>query len=72
MMLFVILLSILMILLSTLSMIRHSYSKYELASELESDLQVTLDWVLSGFLILMLEKLSWFRLTGLITLVLLM
>ena len=72
MILFVILLSILMILLSTLSMIRHSYSKYELASELESDLQVTLDWVLSGFLILMLEKLSWFRLTGLITLVLLL
>ena len=39
----------------------------ELASEPESDLRDT-----SGLLILMLEKLSWFCLTSLITLVLLM
>ena len=32
----------------------------------------TLDWGRSGMLVSMLEKLSWFRLTGLITLVLLM
>ena len=41
----------------------------ELASEVESDLRDTQG---SGLLILMLEKLSWFCLTSLITLVLLM
>ena len=42
MMLSVILLSMLMILLSTLNVIRHLWQQLELASELESDL--TLDW----------------------------
>ena len=46
--------------------------KLELASELESNLQDTVDWVESDLSISMLEKLNWFRLTGLITLVLLM
>ena len=41
------------------------WQQLELASELESDLRETVDCGL-------LEKLSWFRLTGLITLVLLM
>ena len=56
------------------------YSKYDqasdlwqqlaLASELESDLRETAwNGVGSGLLILILEKLSWFRLTGLITMV---
>ena len=48
------------------------WQQLELASELESDLQDTVDWVRSGLLISMLGKLSWFRLTGLITMVLLM
>ena len=48
------------------------WQQLELASELESDLQDTLDWAGSGLLISMLEKLKRFCLTGLITLVLLM
>ena len=48
------------------------WQQLELASELESDLRDTVDWVRSGLLISMLGKLSWFRLTGLITMVLLM
>ena len=48
------------------------WQQLELASELESDLRDTLDWGRSGLLISMLGKLSWFRLTGLITMVLLM
>ena len=44
----------------------------ELASELESNLQDTVDWAESDLSISMLEKLNWFRLTGLIKLVLLM
>ena len=48
------------------------YQKLELASELESNLQDTVDWAESDLSISMLEKLNWFRLTGLITLVLLM
>ena len=49
------------------------WEQLELASELEFDLYETL-WTGagSGLLILMLEKLNWFRLTGLITPVLLM
>ena len=47
------------------------WQQLELASELESDLRETVDWVKSGLLISMLGKLSWFRLTGLITMVLL-
>ena len=45
------------------------WQQLELASELQSDLR---DTVRSGLLILMLGKLSWFRLTGLITMDLLM
>ena len=37
----------------------------ELASELESHLQDTADWVRSGSLISVLGKVSWFCLTGL-------
>ena len=48
------------------------WQQLELASELESDLRDTVDWVRSGLLISMLGKLSWFCLTGLITMVLLM
>ena len=48
------------------------WQQLELASELESDLRDTLDWGKNGFLISMLGKLSWFRLTGLIRIVLLM
>ena len=44
----------------------------ELTSELESDLQDTVDWAKSGLLISILGKLNWFHLTSLITLVLLM
>ena len=44
----------------------------ELASELESDLQGTVDWGKKWLLILMLGKLSWFRLIRLIIMVLLM
>ena len=45
------------------------WQQLELASELESDLQDI--GVRSGLLISMLGKLSWFHLTGLITMVLL-
>ena len=45
--------------------------RLELASELKSDLRDTVDWARSGLLISTLWKLSWFRRTGLITLVLL-
>ena len=48
------------------------WQQLELASELEYDLRGLLDWAGSGLLISMLEKVNWFRLTGLITLVLLM
>ena len=47
------------------------WQQLELASELESDLRDTLDWGKNGFLISMLGKLSWFRLTGLIRIFLL-
>ena len=48
------------------------WQQLELTSELESDLRDTVDWRRGGLLISMLEKFNWFRLTGLITLVLLM
>ena len=48
------------------------WQQLELASKLESDLQDNWIGVRSGLLISMLEKLSWFRLTGLITMGLLM
>ena len=41
------------------------------ASELESDLRDTMDWGKKWLVDLMLGKLNWFRLTGLITMVLL-
>ena len=47
------------------------WQQTELASELESGLRDTGYWGRSGLLISMLEKLNWFHLTGLITLVLL-
>ena len=47
------------------------WQQLELASELESDLQNTVDWGKKWF-VDFLGKLSWFRLTGLITMVLLM
>ena len=47
------------------------WQQLELASELESDLRVIVDWGRSGLLISVLEKLSWFCLTGIITMVLL-
>ena len=58
----------------SLSLIRHSdlWKYLELAAQLESDLRDTVDWAGNNLLILMLERLSRFRFTGLITLVLLM
>ena len=47
------------------------WQEVELASELESDLPDTVDWAGHSLLISMLEKLNWFRLIGLLTLVLL-
>ena len=47
------------------------WQQLELASELESDLRDIVDWGRSGLLISVLEKLSWFCLTGIITMVLL-
>ena len=73
MMLSVILLSILMILLSILSVIRHLICGNNLNWLLNLNLIYETLWtgVRSGLLISMLEKLSWFRLTSLITVVLL-
>ena len=73
-MLYVILLSMLMILLSILSVIRHLVCDNNLNWLLNVNLIYKTLWsgVRSGFLILMLGKLSWFSLTGLITMVLLM
>ena len=48
------------------------WQQLEMASELESDLRDTVTGVRSSLLISMLGKLRWFRLTGLITMVLLM
>ena len=74
MMLSVILLSMLMILLSILSVIRHLICGNNLKWLLDLNLIYETLWtgVRSGLLISMLGKLSWFRLTGLITMVLLM
>ena len=70
MILSVILVSILVILFSTLSdQTFDLWQQLELASELESDLQ---DTRLGQELILMLEKLNLFRLTSLLTQVLMM
>ena len=73
-MLSVILLSVLMILLSILSVIRHLICGNNLNWLLNLNLIYETLWtgVRSGLLISMLGKLSWFRLTGLITMVLLM
>ena len=69
----VILLSVLMILLSILSVIRHMICGNNLNWLLNLNLIYETLWtgVRSGLLILMLGKLSWFRLTSLITMVLL-
>ena len=48
------------------------WQQLELTSELESDIRDTVDWVRTGLLISMLGKPSWFRLTDLIAMVLLM
>ena len=64
-----ILLFMLIILLSKCNRTSDLWQKLELASELESDLRDTVDW---GVSIAMLEKLNWFHLIGLITLVLVM
>ena len=48
------------------------WQELELASELESALIDTMDWGKKWLLILTLGKFSWFCLTGLITMVLLM
>ena len=73
-MLSVILLSMLMILFSILSVIRHLICGNNLNWLLNLYLIYETLWtgVRSGFLISMLQKLSWFHLTGLITMVLLM
>ena len=73
-MLYVILLSLLMRLLSILSAIRHLICGNNLNWLLNLNLIYETLWTgaRSGLLISMLGKLSWFRLTGLITLVLLM
>ena len=74
MMLSVILQSMLMILLSILSVIRDLICGNNLNWLLNLNLIYETQWtgVRSGLLILMLGKLSWIRLTGLITMVLLM
>ena len=70
----VILLSVLMILLCMLSMTRHLICNNNLNWLLNLSLIYETLWtgVRSGLLISMLGKLSWFSLTGLITMVLLM
>ena len=74
MMLSVILLSMLMILPSTVNVIRHLICGNNLNWLLNLNLIYETLWtgVRSGLLISMLGKLSWFRLTGLIAMVLLM
>ena len=74
MMLSVILLSMLMILLSILGVIGHLICGNNLNWLLNLNLIYETRWtgVRSGLLISMLRKLSWFRLTGLITMVLLL
>ena len=74
MMLPVILLSVLMTLLSILSAVRHLICDTSLISLLNLNLIYETLWTRarSGLLISMLEKLNWFHMTSLITLVLLM
>ena len=59
---------------STCDQASDHWQHLELASELEFDLRETVDWgkKWQEVLISMLGKLNWFRLTGLIALVLLM
>ena len=72
-MLFVVLLFMLVILVSTLSVIRYLISGNNYNCLLNLNLIYKILWIGSGsgFLISMLEKLNWFSLPGLITLVLL-
>ena len=74
MMLYVILLSMLMILLSILSVIKHLIcgSNYNWFLNLNLIYETLWTEAASGLLISMLERLNWFHLTSLITLVLLM
>ena len=74
MVLSVVLVSMLMILLSIVGVIKHLIYGGSLSWVLNSNLIYKALWtrVGSGLLISMLGKLSWFRLTGLITMVLLM
>ena len=74
MMLSVILLSMLMILLSILSVTRHLIRGNNLNWLLSSSLiyETFSTGVRTGLLISMLEKITWFRLTGVITMALLM
>ena len=69
-MLSVLLLSVLMIVLSIQA--SDLWQQLELASELESDLRDTVDWGRKWLVDFDAGKLNWFRLTSLITLVLLM
>ena len=73
MMLFVILLSMLMILISTLSVIKHLMCDNNYNWLLNLNLMYETPWNRegSGLLMSVLEKLNWFHLTNLITLVLL-
>ena len=48
------------------------WQQLELASEIESDVQNTVDWGKKWLVDFNARKLSWFRLTGLITVVLLL
>ena len=61
-----------MILHSILSVTELLWQQVELASELESDLRDTVDWGKKWLVDFNAGKLSWFRLVGLITMVLLM
>ena len=72
MMLFVILLSMLIILLSISGRIRHLICDKILILNLNLIYETLWTGARSGLLISMQEKLSWFRLAGLITMVLLM
>ena len=74
MMLSVILVSMMMILLSTLSVTRHLIcaSNQNWLQNLNLTYETLWTWTLSGLLISMLEKLSWFHLISLMAMVLLM
>ena len=72
MMLSVMLLSMLMILLFKCDQASDLWQQLELVSELESDLRDTADWGKKWLVDFHSGKLSWFRLTSLIRMILLM